>query len=182
MLRSWYVYSSIILLYTSFLKFYFWVRVPSWFIYQMLHTITSSFFLGLKTHNLETFKTRNSIISSSSPVSALSLFYKQHSYTSTMEDTKMEDSSDQREMSHQEMPEIHNKGGLISLPFIIGIMHSTHNFFLLCVAQVFVRCFHQVSGVSSFSFCNSFQPLFVGCLLKRQIVACLYFFWFMQKA
>ncbi|KAH1066463.1 hypothetical protein J1N35_031450 [Gossypium stocksii] len=36
-----------------------------------------------------------------------------------MEDTKMEDSSNQREMSHEEMPETHSKGGLITMPFII---------------------------------------------------------------
>ncbi|KAL1099037.1 hypothetical protein V6Z11_D05G137400 [Gossypium hirsutum] len=42
------------------------------------------------------------------------------SYTSTMEDTKMEDSSNQREMSHEEMPETHSKGGLITMPFIIA--------------------------------------------------------------
>ena len=35
-----------------------------------------------------------------------------------MED-KMEDSSDQREMSHQEIPR-RKKGGLITMPFIIG--------------------------------------------------------------
>lgn len=46
----------------------------------------------------------------------------------------MEDSSNQREMSHEEMPETHSKGGLITMPFIIGTMHSTHNFFLHCVA------------------------------------------------
>ncbi|KAG4199152.1 hypothetical protein ERO13_A05G131900v2 [Gossypium hirsutum] len=37
-----------------------------------------------------------------------------------MEDTKMEDSSNQREMSHEEMPETHSKGGLITMPFIIA--------------------------------------------------------------